>query len=126
MFGMGSKPNTEVTAGAKLVMDYCKRLQVKSGLNAVDFAKKCGMGQNYWYVRARYDAPLTMSDCEHIARANNMSLRDLFRNALGSSDSEHIDNISQTTGGIAVDPRQFDIAANMDPNRDIESETPDD
>lgn len=110
---MGSKPNTEVTDGAKQIMDYCKTLQVRSGLNAVDFAKKCGMGQNYWYVRARYDAPLTISDCERIAKACGMTTQELFRNALIGEPS-------------SAQPYCYGLAANMDENRDVESETPDD
>lgn len=139
---MGSKPNTEVTDGAKQIMDYCKTLQVRSGLNAVDFAKKCGMGQNYWYVRARYDAPLTISDCERIAAACGMTLRELFVNALrpDGTDSEQAlaelpasdtarayearERESQITDDlidrIAAHPEDYDVAANRDPNKEIE------
>lgn len=94
-------------------MDYCKKLQAKSGLTATEFAAECGFSRNYWFVRARYDAPLTISDCERIAKVCGMTTQELFLNALIGEPSP-----SQAYG--------YGLAANMDKNRDVESETPDD
>ena len=65
-------------------MQYCKSLQVKSGMTATEFAAECGFSRNYWFVRARFDAPLTISDCERIANVCGMTLKELFTRALGS------------------------------------------
>lgn len=94
-------------------MDYCKKLQAKSGLTATEFAAECGFSRNYWFVRARYDAPLTISDCERIAKVCGMTTQELFLNALIGEPSP-----SQAYG--------YGLATNMDKNRDVESETPDD
>ena len=65
-------------------MQYCKSLQAKSGMTATEFAAECGFSRNYWFVRARFDAPLTISDCERIANVCGMTLKELFTRALGS------------------------------------------
>ena len=65
---MGTRANNDVTAGARSIMQYCKSLQVKSGITATEFAAECGFSRNYWFVRARFDAPLTISDCERRCR----------------------------------------------------------
>ncbi len=110
---MGTRANNDVTAGARSIMDYCKKLQAKSGLTATEFAAECGFSRNYWFVRARYGAPLTISDCERIAKACGMTTQELFRNALIGEPS-------------SAQPYCYGLAANMDENRDVESETPDD
>ena len=81
---MGTRANNDVTAGARSIMQYCKSLQVKSGMTATEFAAECGFSRNYWFVRARFDAPLTISDCERIANVCGMTLKELFTRALGS------------------------------------------
>ena len=85
---MGTRANTDVTAGARSVMEYCKALQSRSGMTATDFAAKCGFSRNYWFVRARFDAPLTVSDCERIAKTCGMTLRQLFANALAAQEEK--------------------------------------
>ena len=55
-------------------------------MTATDFAAKCGFSRNYWFVRARFDAPLTVSDCERIAKTCGMTLRQLFANALAAQE----------------------------------------
>lgn len=85
---MGARANTDVTAGARSVMEYCKALQSRSGMTATDFAAKCGFSRNYWFVRARFDAPLTVSDCERIAKTCGMTLRQLFANALAAQEEK--------------------------------------
>lgn len=129
---MGTRANNDVTAGARSIMQYCKSLQVKSGITATEFAAECGFSRNYWFVRARFDAPLTISDCERIANVCGMTLKELFTRALGSDAArayEARERESQITDDL-VEPRFEDLppqelAASRDMNRDMESETPD-
>lgn len=129
---MGTRANNDVTAGARSVMQYCKSLQAKSGMTATEFAAECGFSRNYWFVRARFDAPLTISDCERIANVCGMTLKELFTRALGSEAArayEAREREFQVTDDL-VEPRFEDLppqelAASTDRNRDMESETPD-
>lgn len=128
---MGTRANNDVTAGARSIMQYCKSLQVKSGITATEFAAECGFSRNYWFVRARFDAPLTISDCERIANVCGMTLKELFTRALGSDAArayEARERESQITDDL-IEPRFEDLppqelAASRDMNRDMESETP--
>lgn len=129
---MGTRANNDVTAGARSIMEYCKSLQAKSGMTATDFAAECGFSRNYWFVRARFDAPLTVSDCERIANVCGMTLKDLLANALGGEAAlayESRERESQITDDlidrIAAHPEDYDVAANKDPNARLEAETPD-
>lgn len=129
---MGTRANNDVTAGARSVMQYCKSLQAKSGMTATEFAAECGFSRNYWFVRARFDAPLTISDCERIANVCGMTLKELFTRALGSDAARAYaarERQNQITDDL-VEPRFEDLppqelAASTDRNRDMESETPD-
>lgn len=129
---MGTRANNDVTAGARSIMQYCKSLQAKSGMTATEFAAECGFSRNYWFVRARFDAPLTISDCERIANVCGMTLKELFTRALGSDAARAYaarERQNQITDDL-VEPRFEDLppqelAANTDRNRDMESETPD-
>lgn len=129
---MGTRANNDVTAGARSIMQYCKSLQAKSGMTATEFAAECGFSRNYWFVRARFDAPLTISDCERIANVCGMTLKELFTRALGSEAARAYaarERQNQITDDL-VEPRFEDLppqelAANTDRNRDMESETPD-
>lgn len=129
---MGTRANNDVTAGARSIMQYCKSLQAKSGMTATEFAAECGFSRNYWFVRARFDAPLTISDCERIANVCGMTLKELFTRALGSDAArayEAREREFQVTDDL-VEPRFEDLppqelAASRDRNRDMESETPD-
>lgn len=129
---MGTRANNDVTAGARSIMQYCKSLQAKSGMTATEFAAECGFSRNYWFVRARFDAPLTISDCERIANVCGMTLKELFTRALGSDAArayEARERQNQITDDL-VEPRFEDLppqelAASTDMNRDMESETPD-
>ena len=113
-------------------MQYCKSLQAKSGMTATEFAAECGFSRNYWFVRARFDAPLTISDCERIANVCGMTLKELFTRALGSDAARAYaarERQNQSTDDL-VEPRFEDLppqelAASTDRNRDMESETPD-
>lgn len=129
---MGTRANNDVTAGARSIMQYCKSLQAKSGMTATEFAAECGFSRNYWFVRARFDAPLTISDCERIANVCGMTLKELFTRALGSDAARAYaarERQNQVTDDL-VEPRFEDLppqelAASTDRNRDMESETPD-
>ena len=129
---MGTRANNDVTAGARSIMQYCKSLQAKSGMTATEFAAECGFSRNYWFVRARFDAPLTISDCERIANVCGMTLKELFTRALGSDAArayEARERQNQITDDL-VEPRFEDLppqelAASRGRNRDMESETPD-
>lgn len=129
---MGTRANNDVTAGARSIMQYCKSLQAKSGMTATEFAAECGFSRNYWFVRARFDAPLTISDCERIANVCGMTLKELFTRALGSDAARAYaarEREFQVTDDL-VGPRfedlsPLDLAASRDMNRDMESETPD-
>lgn len=129
---MGTRANNDVTAGARSIMQYCKSLQAKSGMTATEFAAECGFSRNYWFVRARFDAPLTISDCERIANVCGMTLKELFTRALGSDAARAYaarEREFQVTDDL-VEPRFEDLppqelAASRDRNRDMESETPD-
>lgn len=129
---MGTRANNDVTAGARSIMQYCKSLQAKSGMTATEFAAECGFSRNYWFVRARFDAPLTISDCERIANVCGMTLKELLTRVLGSDAArayEARERQNQITDDL-VEPRFEDLppqelAASRDRNRDMESETPD-
>lgn len=85
-------------------MQYCKTLQAKSGLTATEFAAECGFSRNYWFVRARFDAPLTISDCERIANVCGMTLKELFASALRGQEASQIECTLQKLhdGNIAL------------------------
>lgn len=101
---MGTRANNDVTAGARSIMQYCKTLQAKSGLTATEFAAECGFSRNYWFVRARFDAPLTISDCERIANVCGMTLKELFVSALRGQEASQIERTLQKLhdGNIAL------------------------
>lgn len=112
-------------------MQYCKSLQVKSGMTATEFAAECGFSRNYWFVRARFDAPLTISDCERIANVCGMTLKELFTRALGSDAAQayaarerEFQVTDDLVDRIAAHPEDYDVAANKDPNKTLEAETP--
>ena len=129
---MGTRANNDVTAGARSIMEYCKSLQAKSGMTATEFAAECGFSRNYWFVRARFDAPLTVSDCERIANVCGMTLKELLARALGS-DAARAYEIRERQSQITVElvddlvahHEKYNLAASKDPNARLESETPD-
>lgn len=131
--GMGSIAKNEVTEDSKRIIDICRDLVKRSGITNAEFYKKSGMRNNYWHVRLRYEAPLTTSDVEHIASTFGLTSLDIYTRALGSDTArayEARERESQITDDlidrIAAHPEDYDVAANMDENRDVESETPDD
>lgn len=113
-------------------MEYCKSLQAKSGMTATEFAAECGFSRNYWFVRARFDAPLTVSDCERIANVCGMTLKELLARALGSDAArayetrEHQKQIPvELVDDLVAHHEKYNLAASHDSNARIESETPD-
>lgn len=133
MLGMGSIAKNEVTEDSKRIIDICRDLVKRSGITNAEFYKKSGMRNNYWHVRLRYEAPLTTSDVEHIASTFGLTSLDIYTRALGSDAArayEYRERQNQITDDlidrIAAHPEDYDVAANIDENRDVESETPDD
>lgn len=133
MLGMGSIAKNEVTEDSKRIIDICRDLVKRSGITNAEFYKKSGMRNNYWHVRLRYEAPLTTSDVEHIASTFGLTSLDIYTRALGSDTArayEARECESRITDDlidrIAAHPEDYDVAANMDENRDVESEMPDD
>lgn len=133
MLGMGSIAKNEVTEDSKRIIDVCRDLVKRSGITNAEFYKKSGMRNNYWHVRLRYEAPLTTSDVEHIASTFGLTSLDIYTRALGSDAArayEYRERQNQITDDlidrIAAHPEDYDVAANIDENRDVESETPDD
>lgn len=131
MLGMGSIARNEVTEDSKRIIDICRDLVKRSGITNAEFYKKSGMRNNYWHVRLRYEAPLTTSDVEHIASAFGLTSLDIYTRALGSEAArsyEARERQSQLTDElvdrIASRPEDFGVAANDDPNKALEAETP--
>lgn len=131
MLGMGSIARNEVTEDSKRIIDICRDLVKRSGITNAEFYKKSGMRNNYWHVRLRYEAPLTTSDVEHIASTFGLTSLDIYTRALGSEAArayEARERESQITDDlvdrIASRPEDFGVAANDDPNKALEAETP--
>lgn len=127
MLGMGSIAKNEVTEDSKRIIDICRDLVKRSGITNAEFYKKSGMRNNYWHVRLRYEAPLTTSDVEHIASTFGLTSLDIYTRALGSDTArayEASERESQITDDlidrIAAHPEDYDVAANRDPNKEIE------
>ncbi|MFR1093435.1 XRE family transcriptional regulator [Bifidobacterium bifidum] len=97
-----------------------------------EFLYSSGLGNNYWYMRMRYEAPLNTSDVEHIASTFGLTSLDIYTRALGSDAARAYaarERQNQITDDL-VEPRFEDLppqelAASTDRNRDMESETPD-
>lgn len=127
MLGMGSIAKNEVTEDSKRIIDICRDLVKRSGITNAEFYKKSGMRNNYWHVRLRYEAPLTTSDVEHIASTFGLTSLDIYTRALGSDAArayEYRERQNQITNDlidrIAAHPEDYDVAANRDPNKEIE------
>lgn len=126
----GSK--NEVTEDSKRIIDVCRRLLKNSGISIDEFFDSSGLSNNYWYKRMRYEAPLNTSDVEHIASTFGLTSLDIYTRALGSEAARTYarERQNQVTDDlidrIAARPEDYDVAANIDENRDVESETPDD
>lgn len=125
----GSK--NEVTEDSKRIIDVCRQLLKNSGITIDEFFDSSGLSNNYWYKRMRYEAPLNTSDVEHIASTFGLTSLDIYTRALGSEAArayEARERESQITDDlierIASRPEDFGVAANDDPNKTLEAETP--
>lgn len=124
----GSK--NEVTEDSKRIIDVCRQLLKNSGITIDEFFYSSGLSNNYWYKRMRYEAPLNTSDVEHIASTFGLTSLDIYTRALGSEaarayarerESRITDDLVDR---IAAQSKDFSMAANDDPNKMLEAETP--
>ena len=129
---MAYKAKNEVTDDSRKIINVCRNLLSDSGMSIKEFLYSSGLGNNYWYMRMRYEAPLNTSDVEHIASTFGLTSLDIYTRALGSEAArayEAREREFQVTDDL-VEPRFEDLppqelAASRDRNRDMESETPD-
>lgn len=125
----GSK--NEVTEDSKRIIDVCRQLLKNSGITIDEFFDSSGLSNNYWYKRMRYEAPLNTSDVEHIAFTFGLTSLDIYTRALGSDAARayaarerEFQVTDELVDRIASRPEDFDVAANDDPNKTLEAETP--
>lgn len=125
----GSK--NEVTEDSKRIIDVCRRLLKNSGISIDEFFDSSGLSNNYWYKRMRYEAPLNTSDVEHIASTFGLTSLDIYTRALGSDAARayaarerEFRVTDELVDRIASRPEDFGVAANDDPNKTLEAETP--
>lgn len=129
---MAYKAKNEVTDDSRKIINVCRNLLSDSGMSIKEFLYSSGLGNNYWYMRMRYEAPLNTSDVEHIASTFGLTSLDIYTRALGSDAARAYaarEREFQVTDDL-VEPRFEDLppqelAASTDRNRDMESETPD-
>lgn len=134
---MAYKAKNEVTDDSRKIINVCRNLLSDSGMSIKEFLYSSGLGNNYWYMRMRYEAPLNTSDVEHIASTFGLTSLDIYTRALGSEAARAYaarayaarERESQLTDDlidrIAAHPEDYDVAANTDPNARLEAETPD-
>lgn len=125
----GSK--NEVTEDSKRIIDACRQLLKNSGITIDEFFDSSGLSNNYWYKRMRYEAPLNTSDVEHIASTFGLTSLDIYTRALGSDAARayaarerEFRVTDELVDRIASRPEDFGVAANDDPNKTLEAETP--
>lgn len=129
---MAYKAKNEVTEDSRKIIDICRDLLSASGMGIKEFLSASGLGNNYWYMRMRYEAPLNTSDVEHIASTFGLTSLDIYTRALGSEAArayearERQKITDDLVDRIAAHPEDYDVAANRDPNARLEAETPDD
>lgn len=128
---MARGPKNEVTEDSKRIIDICRQLLKNSDISIDEFFDSSGLSNNYWYKRMRYEAPLNTSDVEHIASTFGLTSLDIYTRALGSDAArsyEAREREFQVTDDlvdrIASRPEDFGVAANDDPNKALEAETP--
>lgn len=127
---MAYKAKNEVTEDSRKIINVCRNLLSDSGMSIKEFLYSSGLGNNYWYMRMRYEAPLNTSDVEHIASTFGLTSLDIYTRALGSEAARTYarEREFQITDDL-IEPRFEDLppqelAASRDMNRDMESETP--
>lgn len=101
-----------------------------SGISIDEFFDSSGLSNNYWYKRMRYEAPLNTSDVEHIASTFGLTSLDIYTRALGSEAARAYESrerqkiTDDLVDRIAAHPEDYVTAANDDPNKMLEAETP--
>ena len=129
---MAYKAKNEVTEDSRKIIDICRDLLSASGMGIKEFLSASGLGNNYWYMRMRYEAPLNTSDVEHIASTFGLTSLDIYTRALGSEAARtyarerEFQITDDLIDRIAAHPEDYDMAANRDSNARLEAETPDD
>ena len=129
---MAYQAKNEVTEDSRKIIDICRDLLSASGMGIKEFLSASGLGNNYWYMRMRYEAPLNTSDVEHIASTFGLTSLDIYTRALGSEAARtyarerEFQITDDLIDRIAAHPEDYDVAANRDPNARLEAETPDD
>lgn len=141
---MAYKAKNEVTEDSRKIINVCRNLLSDSGMSIKEFLYSSGLGNNYWYMRMRYEAPLNTSDVEHIASTFGLTSLDIYTRALGSEAAraykarERLPSPSPSSvpacprpdadddvAAAIRDHERYGLAANTDGNRDVEAETPD-
>jgi hypothetical protein len=128
---MARGPKNEVTEDSKRIIDICRQLLKNSDISIDEFFDSSGLSNNYWYKRMRYEAPLNTSDVEHIASTFGLTSLDIYTRALGSDAARayaarerEFQVTDDLVDRIAAHPEDYDVAANKDPNKTLEAETP--
>lgn len=128
---MARGPKNEVTEDSKRIIDICRQLLKNSDISIDEFFDSSGLSNNYWYKRMRYEAPLNTSDVEHIASTFRLTSLDIYTRALGSDAARayaarerEFQVTDDLVDRIASRPEDFGVAANDDPNKALEAETP--
>lgn len=128
---MARGPKNEVTEDSKRIIDICRQLLKNSDISIDEFFDSSGLSNNYWYKRMRYEAPLNTSDVEHIASTFGLTSLDIYTRALGSdvarayaAREREFQVTDDLVDRIAAHPEDYDVAANKDPNKTLEAETP--
>ena len=128
---MAYKAKKEVTDDSRKIINVCRNLLSDSGMSIKEFLYSSGLGNNYWYMRMRYEAPLNTSDVEHIASTFGLTSLDIYTRALGSDAARayaarerEFQVTDDLVDRIASRPEDFGVAANDDPNKALEAETP--
>lgn len=123
---MGSIAKNEVTEDSRRIINICRSLVKQSGMTNSEFYERSGMRNNYWHVRLRYEAPLTTSDVEHIATTFGLTSLDIYTRALGDDAAREYESrlTDELVELIAAQSMDFSMAANDDPNKMLEAETP--
>lgn len=124
---MARGPKNEVTEDSKRIIDICRQLLKNSDISIDEFFDSSGLSNNYWYKRMRYEAPLNTSDVEHIASTFGLTSLDIYTRALGSDAARayaarerEFQVTDDLVDRIAAHPEDYDVAANRDPNKEIE------
>ena len=128
---MARGPKNEVTEDSKRIINICRQLLKNSDISIDEFFDSSGLSNNYWYKRMRYEAPLNTSDVEHIASTFGLTSLDIYTSALGSDAARayaarerEFRVTDELVDRIASRPEDFGVAANDDPNKALEAETP--